>query len=37
MRILDRLERAQFDVFADRPSLGATDAAAIAWRVLRWS
>jgi len=37
MRILDRLERADFDVFADRPSLGATDAAAIAWRVLRWS
>jgi len=37
MRILDRLERVDFDVFADRPSLGAADAAAIAWRVLRWS
>ena len=37
MRILDRLERAQFDVFAHRPTLGATDAAAIAWRVIRWS
>ena len=28
---------AEFDVFAHRPTLGATDAAAIAWRVIRWS
>jgi squalene synthase HpnC len=36
VRILDRLEASDFDVFDRRPSLGMTDAAAIAGRVLVW-
>ena len=36
MRILDRLERAQYDVFAERPTLGLRDAAAILSRAARW-
>jgi phytoene synthase len=36
VRILDRLERAGFDVFAGRPALGPADAPSIAWRALRW-
>lgn len=35
-RILDRLEQAQFDVFAGRPALGVGDAAPILWRTLTW-
>jgi squalene synthase HpnC len=36
VRILDRLERAGFDVFRQRPSLGAADAPVILWRALAW-
>ena len=36
MRILDRLEATEFDVFRKRPALGAADAAAIAGRVVTW-
>jgi phytoene synthase len=35
-RILDRLERSGFDVFASRPSLGAADALVIACGTLLW-
>jgi squalene synthase HpnC len=35
-RILDRLERAGFDVFGARPTLGARDAVVIGWRTLWW-
>ena len=35
-RILERLERHRFDVFASRPSLGATDGMVIACRALAW-
>jgi squalene synthase HpnC len=35
-RVLDRLERAGFDVFAGRPTLGWGDAAPIAWKALTW-
>jgi phytoene synthase len=37
VRILDRLATAGYDVFAARPALGVSDAAGIAWRVLRWT
>lgn len=36
MRVLERLERAGFDVFTGRPSLGWTDAIVLAGRALRW-
>lgn len=36
MRVLERLERAGFDVFSERPSLGWTDAVVLAGRALRW-
>lgn len=36
VRILDRLERARFDVFSSRPSLGWRDAGPIGWRMLTW-
>ena len=36
MRILDRLEAVDFDVFRRRPTLGVVDAAAIVGRVLVW-
>ncbi len=36
VRILDRLEAIEFDVFRHRPALGVTDAAAIAGRVVVW-
>ena len=36
MRILERLERAGFDVFDRRPALGLTDAAIIAGRACIW-
>jgi phytoene synthase len=35
-RVLERLERAGFDVFRRRPRLGAGDAAVILWRAARW-
>ena len=37
MRILDRLEAAQFDVFAARPTLGARDVPALLRDALLWS
>jgi hydroxysqualene synthase len=36
VRILDRLERARFDVFHQRPSLGLGDLPGIAWGIARW-
>lgn len=36
VRILDRLESVNFDVFRSRPSLGPTDAAAVVWDMLNW-
>ncbi len=36
MRILDRLQRADFDVFAERPALGTADALVIACETLLW-
>jgi squalene synthase HpnC len=36
VRILDALERADFDVFDARPTLGLVDALPIAWRALWW-
>ncbi len=35
-RILDRLQRAQFDVFARRPTLGAADATVLLWQLVTW-
>jgi len=37
VRILDRLEGADYDVFAVRPALGVRDAPALAFRALFWS
>jgi squalene synthase HpnC len=36
-RILDRLERVDYNVFMFRPALGARDLPSIAWRTLRWT
>lgn len=36
VRILDKLERAEFDVFRRRPKLGWTDGLSIAGRTLTW-
>jgi squalene synthase HpnC len=36
VRILDALEGAGFDVYRDRPTLGWSDAASIAWQALTW-
>jgi squalene synthase HpnC len=35
-RILDKLEQAEYDVFAHRPRLRMGDALVIGWRTLRW-
>ena len=35
-RILDKLEAADYDVFARRPTLGVADAPAILWRTALW-
>jgi squalene synthase HpnC len=35
-RILDRLERVEYDVFTRRPTLGFADAVPIAWNALTW-
>ncbi len=36
VRILERLERGEFNVFRRRPSLGLRDALVITWRIARW-
>jgi phytoene synthase len=36
VRVLDALERLDFDVVRARPRLGPADAASIAWRVVTW-
>ncbi len=36
MRILDKLERAGYDVFRHRPTLGRSDALPIGWHALWW-
>ncbi len=36
-RILDRLEATGFDVFTQRPALGARDALVIAWGTVNWA
>ncbi len=36
IRILDRLEQADFDVFHHRPALSAADAVPMLWRALTW-
>lgn len=35
-RILDKLERARFDVFNHRPTLGAADVPVLLWKAARW-
>jgi squalene synthase HpnC len=35
-RILDRLEKVAFDVFASRPALGLRDAPLLLWQAFRW-
>ncbi len=35
-RILDRIERVDYDVFRQRPRHGARDKMALAWRAWRW-
>ena len=35
-RILERLERSDFDVFNRRPTLGAADAGPLLWRAATW-
>lgn len=37
LRILDRIEQADFDVFAHRPTLGPHDWMVMAWRAVRMS
>jgi squalene synthase HpnC len=37
VRVLDRLERSGFDVFASRPTLGAADVPALVWNAVSWS
>ena len=36
LRVLDRLERGGFDVFASRAALGAADVPVLAWQWLTW-
>lgn len=36
MRILNRIERANFDVLARRPTLGPLDFGWMAWRIVTW-
>jgi phytoene synthase len=36
VRVLDALERSDFDALHARPRLGPRDAAVIAWQVVRW-
>ena len=37
MRILERLEAADFDIFANRPTLTARDIAPLVWRSASWT
>jgi squalene synthase HpnC len=37
MRILDKLEAAEFDVFAQRPKLTGMDVPALVWRTALWT
>jgi squalene synthase HpnC len=37
LRILDRLERSQFDVFDARPALRTADAPPLLWQALTWN
>jgi squalene synthase HpnC len=37
MRVLARIERADFDVVAHRPSLGAADVPWMAWKLVTWA
>jgi len=37
MRVLSRIERADFDVVAHRPSLGAADVPWLAWKLVTWA
>lgn len=36
LRILDRIEAAEYDVFAHRPQLGLTDKLVVAWRAITY-
>jgi phytoene synthase len=36
-RILDRLEQSDYDVFQERPRLGAADVPVLLWRATRWN
>jgi len=36
-RILERLERVEYDVFVQRPALGPADVPVLCWRTVRWS
>jgi len=36
MRILDRLDRHGYDVFTERPTLGALDLPPLLWRAVEW-
>jgi len=37
MRVLARLERVDFDVVTQRPSLGAGDVPWLAWNLITWA
>jgi squalene synthase HpnC len=37
MRVLERVERSGYDVFADRPTLGVRDGVPLFWRALTWT
>jgi hypothetical protein len=37
MRVLSRIEAAQFDVVRQRPRLGAADLPWLTWRLARWA
>ena len=37
MRVLARIERADFDVVARRPRLGAADLPWLAWKLATWT
>ena len=37
MRVLSRIERADFDVVARRPRLGPTDLPWLAWKLATWA
>jgi hypothetical protein len=37
MRVLSRIERADFDVVARRPRLGAADLPWLTWKLTTWT